>query len=133
MGKTILLASFIFHERFDWFLNYLENRFKISKDRVFCYENLDDESKLIITFRLTLPDDKKLNLKDLFPNAVMIHKKGDALYTINALNKLIEEMNGNSIGNIDYKSVKIDWSLYQNQFILIDNEELIFLNIKRVF
>lgn len=133
MNKTILLASFIFPERVEWFLNYLENKFNISKDKVFGYKDLNDESKLILTFRLNLQDGKRLNLKDLFPNAIIIHKKGDALYTINALNSLIDSEFPESEGNIDYKSVKIDWSKYQNKLILIDNKELVFLDVNRIF
>jgi hypothetical protein len=133
MDKTILLASFIFPERQEWFLSYLENKFGIAKDKVFGYSNIDDESKLILTFKLDLPDGKRLNLKDLFPNAIIIHKKGDALYTINALNAVIDSEYPESKGNIDYKSIKIDWSKYQNKLILVDNKELVFLNIKRIF
>ncbi len=133
MNKTILLASFIFPERLEWFLSYLEVKFGITRDKVFCYKNLDDESKLIITFRLTIPENKYLNLKDLFPSAVPIHKKGEALYTINALNKLIDETLGESAGNIDYKSVKINWDDYQNKLILITGKELTIFNVTRVF
>jgi hypothetical protein len=133
MNRTILLASFIFPERIEWFLNYLKNKFNIEKEKVFCFENLDDESKVIITFRLTIEDGKPLNLKNLFPNAVIIHKKGDALYTINALNKLIEEKYPDSIGNMDNKNVKINWSEYQNKFILINDNKLCLFNINRVF
>lgn len=131
MNKTILLASFIFPERVDWFLNYLKTTFNVGT--VFCYKNLDDESKDILTFRLTINTEQPLNLKNLFPNAVIIHKKGDALYTINALNLLIQEKYPESVGNIDNKQIKIDWSEYQNKFILINNKELSIFNIKRVF
>jgi len=133
MEKTILLASFIFPERTEWFLSYLEAKFEITKDKVFCYKNLDDESKHIITFKLVIKDDKRLNLKDLFPSAITIHKKGEALYTINALNLLIEEKQGGDIGNIDRHSIKIDWSEHQNKLILTKGRELVFLNISRVF
>lgn len=133
MDKTILLASFIFPERLDWFTTYLDSKFGIPKDKVFGYKNLDDESKIIVTFKLTIEQDKHINLKDLFPNAIMIHKKGDALYTINALNKLIESSLGDTIGNIDYKSFKINWDEYQNKFILLNNKELAILNINRIF
>ena len=134
MNKILLLlSSFIFPERLDWFINYLENKFNIPQNKVFGYKNLDDESKFIVTFKLIIPENKRLNLKNLFPNAIMIHKRGNALYTINALNKLIESKSNDIIGNIDYKSVKIDWSEYQNKFILIDNKELMFLNIKQIF
>ena len=133
MDKTILLASFIFPERLDWFTGYLESNFNIPKNKVFGYKNVDDESKVIVTFKLILSEDKRIDLKKLFPNAIMIHKKGDALYTINALNKLIETKCGDAIGNIDYKSFKIDWDEYQNKFILLNNKELAILNINRIF
>ena len=133
MNKTILLASFIFPERVEWFLSYLDSKFKLGKDKVFCYKNLDDESKVIMTFKISIPEDKPLNLKNLFPSAVPIHKKGNALYTINALNKLIEEKFPESIGNVDNKFVKIDWEEYQNKMILINNDELTIFNISRVF
>lgn len=133
MDKTILLASFIFPERVDYYLGYLESKFGISKKQVFCYENLDDKSKLILTFRITIKNGEKLNLKELFPSTIPINKKGNALYTINALNKLIETLNDGNVGNIDYKSIKIDWNQYQNKLILITDEELRFFNITRIF
>lgn len=132
MNKTILLASFIFPERVDWFLSYLEAKFSITKDKVYCYKNLEDESKLIITFKLVIPEGKYLNLKDLFPNAVTIHKKGTTFYTINALNKLIDNKMG-GVGNIDYKSVKIDWEEYQNKIIMINGNDVGIFPIERVF
>jgi hypothetical protein len=133
MDKTILLASFIFPERVEWFLGYLETRFAITKDKVFCYKNLDDESKVIMTFKLIIPEGQRINLKDLFPSAVPIHKKGNALYTINALNKLIDETYGAPQGNTDYKSVKINWDEYQNKIILLNGKELGIFSIERVF
>lgn len=133
MEKTILLASFIFPERVDWFLNYLQNKFNLTKNEVFCFKNLDDESKLILTFKITLIEGKRLNFKELFPNAIQIHKKGNAIYTINALNSLIDKLNYDNIGNIDRESFKINWNEYQNKLILIDNGELKLLNIIRIF
>lgn len=133
MDKTILLASFIFPERLEWFIDYLDTKFNIPRGKVFVYKNIDDESKVIVTFKLIIQDGKFLDLKNLFPNAIIIHKRGSALYTINALNKLIETTGGDSVGNIEYKSITIDWSLYQNKLILIDNKELVLWNIKRIF
>lgn len=74
-----------------------------------------------------------MNLKDLFPSAIPIHKKGNALYTINALNKLIDQTMGTSAGNTDYKSIKINWDEYQNKIILINGKELGIFSIERVF
>jgi hypothetical protein len=133
MDKTLLLASFIFPERLDWFLGYLKTNFNIPKEKIFCYKNLKDQSKLILTFKFLLQDGKHVDLKKLFPSAIIIHKKGTAFYTINALNKLIEIESEGSLGNIDHKSHKIDWEKYKDQFILLENKELVFLNLERVF
>ena len=133
MNKTILLASFIFPERLDWFLGYLEDKFEIPRDRVFVYKNLDEESKLVVTFKFRLKEGKRINFKELFPSATLVHKRGEALYTINALNKLIEFELGDDGGNIDYKSYKIDWSKYQNNLILTNNYELKIFKIERIF
>ena len=129
----ILLASFIFPERLDWFLDYLENRFKIDKESVFIFKNLDDESKLMVTFKFQVNRNKRINFKELFPSATPIHKRGDAIYSINALNKLIESVTDGDIGNINYKDVKIDWDEYQGMSILLNNEELMISKIERIF
>ncbi len=133
MNKNILLASFIFPERLEWFLGYLESKFSIPKDKVFIYKNLDDESKLITTFKFVIKDNKKVDFKNLFPSAILIHKKGDAIYTINALNRMIEDMYSNAVGNIDYKSYEIDWTTFQNKMLLTNNNGLIIYNIERIF
>jgi len=133
MNKTLLLASFIFPERLDWFLGYLESKFKIPRDKVFIFENLDDEAKVIVTFKIVLRNGRRIDLRNLFPNAIPIHKKGTAIYTINALNSLIEKETGLDKGNIDYKSHKIDWDNYQDTLILTNDEGLVLFRIKRVF
>lgn len=130
--KTVLLASFLFPERLNWFYNHLKTNHNITKNQIFVYKNKDDESKVIVTFKFTLPEEKRVNLRELFPNPILIHKRGNALYTINALNKLIDDQNKELVGNIDYKTVKIDWNLYQNKFILVSNNELSILNIERI-
>jgi hypothetical protein len=86
-----------------------------------------------MTFKLILPDGKPINLKQHFPNAILIHKKGTAIYTINALNKLIESISGAEVGNTDYKSVKINWDEYQDKMILLNGKDLAIYNIERIF
>jgi hypothetical protein len=131
MDKTVLLASFIFKDRLDWFLNYLESKFSIQKKSVFVYDIFDEE-KVMVTYKFTIDQEIKINFKELFPNATLIHKKGNAIYTINALNKLIENNNTDNLGNINYKSVKIDWSEYQNKLLLIKSNNLVITTINRI-
>ena len=54
------------------------------------------------------------------------------IYTINALNKIIERDFNLSPGNINHKSYSIDWDNYQNSMILIIGGELKEYEIKRI-
>lgn len=131
MSRTILLASFIFRDRLEWFLNYLEKKFNISKTTVFLYD-IEEPNKIMVTYKINIKEGDKLNFKKEFPNATIIHKKGDAIYSINALNKLIDTINYDSAGNLDYKTIKINWSDYQNKLLLIKNNNLSITQIKRI-
>lgn len=130
MDKKVLLASFIFKDRINWFINELETKYSIPKNTVFIYE-IDDSSKYMVTFKFLIKFGEKVNFKDIFPNATLVHKRGNAIYSINALNKLIEIYNSDNIGNINYKNFKINWELYQNKLLLIRNNNLTITEINR--
>lgn len=132
MSKKILLASFIEPTKLETFLTNLKEEFGISRDNVFVFENENDESKLITTFKFTVESGNRINFSKTFPNAISIHKRGNAIYTINALNKLIETLHPEQVGNLDYKSIKVNWSDYQDKFLLFNNNELKISNIKRI-
>jgi len=133
MNRSIILASFVFPERLETFLNYLQKRFKLDRERIFIYDNIDDPITKIVTFKVFLKDGKKIDLKSIFPRTIIIHKKGECLYTINALNRLIEEENGLESGNIEYSKYELDWEKYQNKLVLTTQEGLVFNEIKRYF
>jgi hypothetical protein len=134
MEKKLLVASLIPIINFDSFLKNVYFTFKLTKEDVLTYEILNDYTKLLITFKIVIKEYEPPNFKQLLlPNTFPINKKGEAFYTINALNSLIDQMESSSIGNTDYKSVKIDWNKYQNSLILLSNKELTFLPIKRIF
>jgi hypothetical protein len=133
MNRTILVASFIYPDKLDWFLNLLSNKYNIKKNNVFLYKNLEDNTKIIITFKLVLINGEKINLKQTFPNATIINKRGDAIFTINALNSLIELESSLDKGNINYQNHQIDWCKYQHQMVLTNKSNLVFLNIERIF
>ena len=129
MNRSIILASFVFPERLETFLNYLQKRFKLDRERIFIYDNIDDPITKIVTYKVFLKDGKKIDLKSIFPRTIIIHKKGECLYTINALNRLIEEENGLESGNIEYSKYELDWEKYQNKLVLTTQEGLIFNEI----
>jgi hypothetical protein len=131
--KIVTLASFVNEDKVKSFKSYINKRFRILEKNIFEYTSPQEEGKKILTFRLYLRDGKKINTKSFFPVTIIVHKKGECFYTINALNKLIEsEINGDD-GNINYKDYQIDWDKYQNKILVSKNKELSIIDIERHF
>jgi len=131
--KIITLASFVLTDKVESFKKYLNKRFNITEDKIFIYSSTTEKEKKILTFRIYLREGKKINTKSFFPTTIIVHKKGDCFYTINALNKLIEKEVDGEIGNINYKEHKIDWDNYQSKMLIVKNKELIIMEIERNF
>jgi|TARA_R110000751_G_scaffold174141_1_gene280518 hypothetical protein len=62
------------------------------------------------------------NVSNIPDNTILVHRKKDSntLYTINALNELIKNLNG---GVVDTK-FPIDWQHYRNTILLTQHDEL---------
>ena len=127
--KSITLASFVYLDKIDSFKKYLFNRFGIDNDKIFQYI-CDEKNKKILTYRIYIKEDQKVNIDTFFPTTIITHKKGECFYTINLL---IESLSDSESGNINYKDFKIDWDNYQNKIIIVKKGELKIMDIKRDF
>jgi hypothetical protein len=131
-NKIITLASFVYLDKIDSFKKYLYNRFKILDKNIFQY-TFNEEDKKILTFMVRLNQGQRVDTSSFYPPTIIVHKKGECFYTINALNQLIENISDTDSGNINHQDVKIDWDNYQNKMLIIKNEELKILTINRDF
>ena len=127
--KVILLATFTTHEYLENFLYKLYKQFGVKKKSVFLFET--DNEEIILTYRLFLNFDEKINIRKELPKTVQIHKKGTTFFTINALNKLIETEYDLPKGNVNYSSYEIDWSKYENTMISLRNNNLEILHLNK--
>jgi hypothetical protein len=127
--KVILLATFITNEYLDKFLYKLYKQFGVKKQSVFLFETKDKE--IILTYRLFLNFDEKINIRKELPKTVQIHKKGTTFFTINSLNRLIEKEYDLPKGNTDYSRYEIDWSKYENTMISLRNNNLEILDLNK--
>lgn len=127
--KTILLATFVNPNYLDKFLNKLYRKFSIKKQSVFIFETEGED--YLLTYRIFLNLGQKIDIRNEFRKTIQVHKKSNTFFTINALNKLIEKENNLTPGNIDYKSHEVDWTKYSDKIILLNNNELDILNLKR--
>jgi len=85
--------------------------YEVYSNRVFAFLNEKNPKEIYLTYNV-------LNMKKdapKFPNTILIHRKKqtNTLYTLNSMNRLIEEENG----VLDHNYM-IDWSLYSNSLII---------------
>lgn len=110
--KTQLLCTFAEKLTCSDVTNRIREFYNLSDPRIFVFEVRNDDCSIVITYNVFITDE---SLKKL-PSTISIHrkKKTGTLYTLNAMNKIIEEENG---GVLDRK-FNIDWELYKNCLIV---------------
>jgi hypothetical protein len=112
MAGNKLFCTFIEHDKLQDTVNTLTKRYTILYSKVFVLESPDTE-ELILTYNI---DAVNTNAQNALPNTILLHRKKESntLYTINALNALIREING---GVLD-TNYRVSWVDYRNTILL---------------
>ena len=117
--KTQLLCPFTQKDKLEDILSLIILCNDILYEKVYVFQNGKDSSQLICTYNVEYDAD---NHPDDIPNTISLHRKkqSNTLYTINALNEVIRELNG---GVLD-KRFPIPWENYQNSLLLTNDAGL---------
>ncbi|MBT7558703.1 hypothetical protein HN615_17520 [Candidatus Woesearchaeota archaeon] len=85
-------------------------------DKIYVFQNEEDKNQLVCTYNVEYDDD----FMEGIPDTISLHRKKqtNTLYTINALNDIIRELNN---GVLD-KTYIVPWENYRNS-ILLNNEK----------
>ena len=117
-----LFCTFATQDTLDQVLEQIKERYKIIYNKIFIlYSKSQDE--YICTYNVDFG-----NVSTFLENTILVHRKKETntLYTINALNTLIKELNG---GVLD-TSYRVNWSDYRNCILLTKGPELKRVNTK---
>lgn len=123
IDKSHIIGTFVKKNRILSFLEFLKNKFRINYDRVFIYSIESNKYEYIVTFKTY---EKEKFLKNIKKSTVL-HLKNGCLFSINALNKLIEQENG----EID-KNYQLDWERYKGMIIIQTNGQLVIENLNKI-
>jgi hypothetical protein len=117
-----LFCTFATEDTLEGVLGEIKSRYKIIYNKIFVlYSKSQDE--YICTYNVDFG-----NVSNFIENTILVHRKKESntLYTINALNTLIKELNN---GELD-TSFKVNWSDYRNCVLLTKGAELKRINTK---
>jgi len=117
-----LFCTFASEEEIDGIVSSLTTRYQVLYNKIFVL-NCNESDSYLITYNVDLN-----NVNDFLPNTILVHRKKhtNTLYTINALNELILELNN---GILDTK-FPIDWNGYKNCVLLTRDNELEIIRTK---
>ena len=117
--NTQLLCTFTDIHNLDFTIDLIIECNDIFYNKIYILSNIDDPKQLMCTYNIPKTDD----FLDGVKNTISLHRKkhSNTLYTINALNDLIRELNN---GVLD-KTFSIDWDDYKNCILLFDSENSI--------
>ena len=110
--KTQLLCTFAHRSDLNIITEYIQQSYGIPERRIFIFANAESGDNLYCTYNADAGTQRG-------QNTISIHRKKETntLYTVNALNEIIRSVNN---GILD-RTFQLDWSIYQNSFILTDD------------
>jgi len=112
--RTQLLCTFTNESTFEDVVNTIQSSFELFSKKIFILK-LDPSKELVVSYNI-MPT----STNSFLPNTIMVHRKKETntMYTINALNRLISQLNG---GMVD-KDYQVNWNDYRNAVILTDGD-----------
>jgi len=116
-----LFCTFSSKEGLDETLREINKEYTILYKKIFVLASQDSE-EFLCTYNIEIEGSQT----KILPNTILLHRKKDSntLYTINALNTLIKQLNG---GVLD-TSFAINWQDYKNSVLLTQGDDLKRLN-----
>jgi hypothetical protein len=125
MQSTQLLCTFTTVDELDTTLAQIVENYDIAFDTIYVLENIDSPVSLCCTYNINL----EAVVGDNIPDAtISLHRKKatNTLYTINALNMLVAELNG---GKMD-KQFALPWDDFRNTILVTAYGKLKRVNTK---
>lgn len=124
--KGVLIGIFTDKDKVSETLKRLSDDFSIEKDKVFIFSIDTNSKEYLMTFKTY---DREKYLKSI-KGSTVLHVKNSCIFSINALNRLIDEENGYE--GTDNSSYQVDWSKYHSKLIMLTRGKLSISNIEKI-
>jgi len=117
--KTQLLCTFSSKSKLESTFNEIVDNYDIVFDKVYVLQNENDTNELICTYNVNTQNGVDYNKVS---GTISLHRKKhtNTLYTINALNEVIKNLNN---GVLD-KNLNVPWENFRNTVLVINKDGL---------
>jgi len=117
--KTQLLCTFTTKRNIDFTIEKIKSSYTIAFDKIYVLQNENDIKEMICTYNVVANESVDYNQ---VPSTISLHRKkhSNTLYTINALNEVIKNLN-NGILDTTYQ---IPWENFKNMILVTNSDGL---------
>jgi hypothetical protein len=117
-----LFCTFTTEENIDNLVETIKGKYDIMYNKIFVLHAKSND-EYVCTYNVDFG-----NVANFLDNTILVHRKKESntLYTINALNTLIKELNG----GVADSSYRVDWNDYRNCILLTRGNELKRINTR---
>lgn len=114
MIQKQLLCTFSNSSQYTSVISEISRQYKLVDNKIFIFANENNLRELYLTFNV-----EKGEQNNRYKGTISVHRKKqtNTLYTLNAMNRLIEDENN---GVYD-KNFQLNWELYKNSIILTND------------
>ena len=114
--QTQLLCTFTTKDELQYTLQQIRETYHLVYNYIYVLQNKSNLEELFVTYNIDTEYKPTYPLKD----TILVHRKkqSNTLYTINALNELVKELNG----GIADKNFTVDWDMFKNCIIVTNTE-----------
>ena len=124
-NKGILIGVFVNKGNILSFFEKIKNKFNVPLNKLFVFTIECNDNEYLATFKA---EDKKF-LSEI-ENASVLHVKNGCLFSINALNRLIEKEKGNN--EVPNNEFPLNWGKYKNKLVILTNGQLNIKNLTKI-
>ena len=123
--KSQLLCTFTNKDNIDNTINEIKNAYDIVFNKIYVLQNENDINELICTYNVSKQGSVDFNAVKA---TIYLHRKkhSNTLYTINALNEVISNLNN---GVVDSKFI-VPWDEFSNTLLVTNNDGLNRINTR---
>ena len=123
--KTQLLASFTTKEDLEKTIQKIQDAYTIAFGKIYVLQNENNVGELICTYNVNIENGVDYNKVE---GTISLHRKkhSNTLYTINALNECIKNLNN---GVMDSKFM-VPWENFKNMLLITNSEGLNKINTR---
>ena len=119
--KSQLLCTFTTKKDVDETINKIKSAYDIVFNKIYVLQNENNVNELICTYNVIVDSYNSIDYNEV-PKTISLHRKkhSNTLYTINALNETIKNLN-NGVLNKDFI---VPWENFSNMILVTNSEGL---------